>query len=408
MTGLLKPSLFRKPSEERIRGPITRGLSIPTGAVKPGSGKFGAGLIQGLAIVTRGEALGHGYWLDSEFVSQTEAQLVSESSAGKKGLKSRFTHPDASSDGMGKQLGRVRYGKRDGDILRGNLHFLQTAHQTPDGDLAGYVMQLAAEDPQMFGTSIVFLHDTEQEWAFALANGAVEKQDAWGPYLDFTDFRSPDPDNVSNFPHARLAKLYAVDVVDDPAANPGGLFHRDPVLAEVESAASYAFGLTQQAPALQALSLDPKRVQRFVAKFLASHNLEIVAKKEEGNSMSDAAPAVPPAKTDQHSNETQTDLRAELKRFREKFGAAGVTWFEEGKTWEQAEMLHAAQQAGRESIEPELQQLRDENTRLQAKLQAVSQQSSAVSGTAAADASDSQAAGPVPLKSLIRIQRGKN
>lgn len=395
---IVKPDLTRKPTVERFRGPICRGLSVGTGEVKPNSGLFGAGLIQGMAVVTRGEALGHGMWLDSEFVDQTQAALDRLTRASGKGAKARFTHPDMSSDGLGKALGRVRYGKRDGDILRGNLHFYRAAHEAPDGDLAKYVMSLADEDPAGFGASIVFVHDWEAELQFALEHGAQAIDDE---YVDYSTFQSPDPDNVNHYPHARLAQLLAVDVVDDPAANPDGLFYRDPIFVEAEATAAYALGLSAEAPALQALSVDPHRVQVFVKKFLDRHNLQISPKTKEGPPVTDSAATEVQTAV---QTEAQPDFRAELKRFREAFGQQGVLWCEEGMPYDQAAQLHAAQQAARAESAAELATVRAEVTRLQTALNAAKQEAAPVSATAAADANDQPGKGKVTLRSLIRIR----
>ena len=388
---IIKPKLGRKPTIERFRGPIVRGLSVGTGGIRPGSGIFGAGLIQGMAVVTRGEALGHGVWLDETFVDQVQAGLDRLTRGPGKGAKARFTHPDMSSDGLGKTLGRVRYGKRDGDILRGNLHFYRVAHDTPDGDLAKYVMSLADEDPAAFGASIVFVHDVLAEREYAVSHGATAHDDDWGGWVDYSGFQSPDPDNAQNLPHARLADLLAVDVVDDPAANPSGLFYRDPVFADADATARFALGLSDQAPAMTALSIDPKRVQVFVKKFLDRHDLAIVSKSQDGRI---ANPSYPETKEEAFVSDQQQaageaaqvtevqDFRAELRRFREAFGAQGVAWFEEGKTFDQATELNACLRAANEAAESQLTELREHNARLQASLDAARQETDAVSGAA--------------------------
>jgi FtsZ-binding cell division protein ZapB len=67
----------------------------------------------------------------------------------------------------------------------------------------------------------VFTIDREKMWEECLANGAVEKEDSYGAYLDLSEYKSPDPANVKNMPHARLSQLHAADLVDDPAATDG-------------------------------------------------------------------------------------------------------------------------------------------------------------------------------------------
>lgn len=294
----MPPSVLRS-APQHTRGPLSRGLAMAAASTEktatedtPSSvdrlgGDKQAGIIRGYAVITRGEALGHDYWIDTEFVMQTASALRRQRS----GVKSRFTHPGLSGDGMGKFLGRTKFAavESDGEILRGDLHFSKTAQNTPDGDLSGYVMDLAADDPEAFGASIVFDHDYDAEKAFLLDNGAVEREDPiFGPYVDITEFKSPDPENRENLPHARLLKLWASDVVDDPAANPAGLFHRgQEIPAEADAAFAYALGLTNERPALSVFAgVDVDRARGFAARFLSSRGLTVAQK--EGGVMSTA------------------------------------------------------------------------------------------------------------------------
>lgn len=263
-----------------LRAAPARGIaSKDLPAVERDGGDYGAGLIRGVAVCTRGEALGHGMWLDAEFVKSVALAI----NANKAGVKARFTHPGLSSDGMGKFLGRLKNGWLDGDVARGDLHLSETAHNTPDGDLAEYVMSLAEEDPSAFGTSIVFDHDFGAEDRFEADN--TDKDGS---------FASPDPDNVQGYPHARLSRLWADDVVDEPAANPDGLFHRgDEIAAEADGLLSYALGLSDQTPQLSQLDVDPGRVAGFVARFLDQHGLEVVRKMEVSRMSDTTKPGAP-------------------------------------------------------------------------------------------------------------------
>jgi hypothetical protein len=134
----------------RSRGPQTDNNSEPQ--IDRDGGTAGAGLISGVSLATRGEALGHGMWMDLEAISQ----VATFANAGEAGLKSRFTHPGMSSDGLGRHLGRIQETEVMGDQAIGNLHLAMLSHNTPEGDLADYVMDLADEDPQAAGLSIVF------------------------------------------------------------------------------------------------------------------------------------------------------------------------------------------------------------------------------------------------------------
>jgi len=153
-----------------------------------------AGTINGFAVVTKGVTK------DSrgEFDDVSLDSVVEFGNKVKTGIKSRFGHPNMSSTALGTFLGRVRNFRRDGDIVRADLHIDKTAFETPDGDLAGYVLNLAESDPEMFGASMVIYWDEEKR----------EGLDANGNELP---------------PFIRVTNLFSVDVVDDPAAN-NGLF----------------------------------------------------------------------------------------------------------------------------------------------------------------------------------------
>lgn len=103
-----------------------------------------------------------------EFDREALERIVSLGNAKNGGLKSRFTHPSLSSDGLGKFLGRAKnlamgtaLDARTGrtvEAVRADLHFDKTALDTPpDGGkpLGVYVMDLAESDPDAISSSIV-------------------------------------------------------------------------------------------------------------------------------------------------------------------------------------------------------------------------------------------------------------
>lgn len=228
-------------------------------------GKYGAGIIRGASLITAGEALGHDQWVDGEMVSQ-----VAEAVNGHpKGAKVRFTHPSLSGDGLGRFMGRAFEGRVAGNQAVADMHFAKAAHETPDGDLANYIMQLAEEDPEAFAISIAFEHDAEAEEAFADEHSEEE-------------FESPDALNSRNLPHVRLARLVAADFVDSPAANPGGLFHRGHHVAEeADKFCAFVLGLSKEKPPESFFSADADRVAAFAQRFLATRNLTVMSKEQE-------------------------------------------------------------------------------------------------------------------------------
>jgi hypothetical protein len=162
-------------------------------------------IIYGASVIQAGEALGHDMLIDDRMLAQTAEAI----NATEPGIKSRFTHPGACSDSMGKMLGKVKNASVCGDKVTADLHLAQHASKSPEGDLAEYVMSMAEESPADFGMSIAF----DGSAVFKRADGAE------------VPVSQPRPaDATTAKPFARLGKLRAVDVVDEPAANRDGLF----------------------------------------------------------------------------------------------------------------------------------------------------------------------------------------
>jgi hypothetical protein len=351
-------TLRNAPRPELLRtAPLAGSLDAPRIVDRDG-GDYGAGVIRGVSLVTRGEALGHGLWLDDTFVHQVSAALQLSAA----GVKSRFTHPDMSSDGLAKFLGRTTGGLIDGKRVLGDLHLAQSAHRSPEGDLAGYVLDRTEEDPASFGASIVFFRDFALETKHAGMHGATIGEDELGQYVaDWSGFVSPDPENRDNLPHARLASLDAADLVDEPAANPDGLLSAGPV-AQFVGLADYALGLRTGAPTADvavALGVDPDRLRGFVKRYLTNRKLQIVPQPGEP-AMSDpvtkpadettpAAPvetppvAPPPAEPEPHPTPA-TDAAAAsagpdrpLSAYMATFGdGPGARYFADGVKYEDA------------------------------------------------------------------------
>ncbi len=297
-------------------------------------GTFGAGIIRDVSLITRGESLGHGGWIDQEFLKQVSEAAMA---FGDSGVKSRFTHPGMSSDGLGKNLGRINNIRLEGDQVIGDLNFSKSSHNTPDGDLAAYVFSLVEEDPKAAGLSIVFMRDEEAEIQFLLDHGAKWDRDSWGDkYLNLDEFASPDPANNANLFHFRLKELRASDLVDEPAANPSGMFDSMPVARNIDKALAYALGLETEKPNVELFGVNVDRAAAFVGRFLQERNLKLSTTTQT---------AAPEVKTDGDGKQTREEFAAELSKFTSKFGAEnGSKWFSEGKSFSEALELHCEAQ----------------------------------------------------------------
>jgi len=165
--------------------------------------------------------------------------------------------------------------------------------------LATYVMDMAEEDAAALATSIVF----DPDWG-EMDRFVAEHEDEDGY------FRSPDDDNTNNFEHMRIARLWADDVVDEPAANPDGLFRKGHEIAEeADKLCEFALGLSSHRPVLKHLSVDAERITEYAARFLESHQLEL-RKKEM--TTTNAHPTAPVALTKESLDATLEEFGAKL------------------------------------------------------------------------------------------------
>jgi len=113
-----------------------------------------------------------------EFDKAALRSIIKTLKAAPNGLKSRFTHPDMSNDGLGKFLGRVKsprmdkiavrdsLGERKDDeisVVRTDLHLAAVSldENAPSGAIGKYVMDLAEEDPDALSSSLVLSYEEE-------------------------------------------------------------------------------------------------------------------------------------------------------------------------------------------------------------------------------------------------------
>ncbi len=385
----LRASLVKTPS--LFRSPIARGLAVGSelDLIDEKGGDSGAGIIRQCAVITVGEALGHDLWIDQEFLSQV-SEAVNQV---ENGVKMRFTHPDLSGDGLGSYLGRAKNASLDGDVVRADSHLSKSSRKTPDGDLGGYVMQLAQDDPEAFGLSISFEHDYEAEVAFAMEHGAYI--DAFDE-LDLSNYQSPDPNNTENYLHCRLKALKAVDAVDTPAANPNGLFHKGQEIPRAaEQLLSFSLGLTSERPKQSVFDIDPDRMTGFVQRFLSRNGLtlskkeiaEMATKKTQLSDPPAVQDPVDPPVVEETVTEKQVadeepggetpipvestpqdppkgETLSEGQKFLDAFGERGAVLFAQGKSFAEAQaiVLHETLSANAE--------LQKRNAELQEQLKA--------------------------------------
>jgi len=220
-------------------------------------------VILGVSVITSGEAKGHGMLVDEETLQQVKA--AAETYTG--GLKVKTDH----FSGFNQIVGALKNFVIDGDQLRADLHLLKAHDATPR------ILEMATIMPGSFGLSISFS----------------------GEHM--TD--------AADSTFARCSEIYSADLVDQPAANPSGLFS-----AKVDS--NYSV-------------MTPEEVAAAIQEALAPLMAEVAALKEAATA-SDTTEAetpsieiettAPPAEDKTAMSALATEL-ASIKAIVSNFGA---------------------------------------------------------------------------------------
>jgi hypothetical protein len=190
------------------------------------------GIIRNVAILSRGEAIGHGYEIDDAMLRQAKAELKSRGN-----VKVHLTHAHAQNgvftrapDSLTQFVGRVLSdsARIEGGVLRGDVRINNAAANLPGaGNVRQFILDNAEESPDSFGLSIVY-----------------------------------DPDKFlegDGLPKARIKRLRAVDFVGDPGGNFNGLLSQAEPLESEDAmtkelrAYLHTLGLSKDATDEQAL-----------------------------------------------------------------------------------------------------------------------------------------------------------
>jgi hypothetical protein len=236
-----------------------------------------AGVINACSVAVAGEAAGHQLIFDQT----TLRQLLDIGNSRQGGIKSRFTHPGLSEDGLGKFLGRMRNFHLAGDRLVGDLYLSNSSANTPHGNLKDYILALATEDPAAFGISVVV--DLEKFWI-----------DLTGKE---TPVKEPKPDKTMyKYPVARILSFVAADAVDEPALNPAGLFNAHGNLVASNQVADEVFQELDNY--IQFLGFDTPKAYQFALRYFQSRGIDCTGEPTVGC----RGEAVPPQATTLRNN----------------------------------------------------------------------------------------------------------
>jgi hypothetical protein len=166
------------------------------------------GIISDVIVSAMGEAKGHELFLNSNFLDG----VVKLAGENPQGIKARFGHPNICATALGTYLGRYKNYRRIDNTVVADLHLDDSAKKSPNGDLHTYVLDMAENNPDMFGASIAFKRDK-----------------------DIVELEKNDNGKEIKKTYATIKALYATDLVDSPAATDGlfEAFHQDDFASQV-------------------------------------------------------------------------------------------------------------------------------------------------------------------------------
>ena len=162
-----------------------------------------AGVLHGVSVITEGEAKGHGMIVDAITLQQVKACAETYTD----GLRVKMDH----YTGIDAMVGVLRDFVIDGIQLRADLHLIKS-HEDFEK-----LLEMAETIPGSFGLSISFSGESE--------------------YVEIPEDDSEEAEpNSGELPSggtkiaqaARCMEIYSCDIVDQPAANPTGLFQAMP------------------------------------------------------------------------------------------------------------------------------------------------------------------------------------
>lgn len=205
------------------------------------------GVLKRVKVCSAGPALGHGVHLEGEFIDT----VVEQGNAASKGLKARFGHPNMCSEALGTFIGRfsnfekgttVRDDGEEAECCFADLTLSESAKNTPHGDLHAYILSMAENEADMFGTSIVFTvgksyrrNTKTGEKAYRHVRESMYAIEVWYTGEDGSRLPKDDEDDLSEELFVECDKLHACDCVDEPAANDGlfSAFAADTVAGQI-------------------------------------------------------------------------------------------------------------------------------------------------------------------------------
>lgn len=197
--------------------------------------KEGATIIKGVVIAQQGvDKMGE--YMSSDFI----ADLVAKGNAQPQGVKARFGHPNACKTTLGSYIGRYKNFRVENNNAVADLHLAELSKKTNvEGrniSMHDYIVEMARDESDMFGNSIVFRD-----------GGGLETLEIDGEEREIWNLKCEE--------------LLASDVVDSPAATTSLFKDSDDLGVIVTNF------LNENPSIFEAVSKDESILQGFITRY---------------------------------------------------------------------------------------------------------------------------------------------
>ncbi|VGO14746.1 hypothetical protein PDESU_03315 [Pontiella desulfatans] len=296
---------------------------------KPAEVDHEKGIIAGVKVCSVGEARGHGVHLDSEFIDT----LVKQGSETKQGLKARFGHPNMCSSALGTFVGRFKNFSKgttirdDGskvDCCYADLFLSNSAKETPNGDLYSYILSMAENEADMFGTSIVFTpgksyrRTQDGEKAYRHIRESMYGCEIWYTREDGSRLSEDEAEELSEEIFVECEKLHACDCVDEPAANDGlfSAFAQETpagLITDFLDQNPAVFDLLENSPeVLEAMAKYGDKMDEFMKRYLSYRNEQEQSMSTENDTSAEVATEAEELEETQSTEEVEATEAVEV------------------------------------------------------------------------------------------------
>ncbi|MBR4523686.1 MAG: hypothetical protein IKO64_05580 [Kiritimatiellae bacterium] len=219
---------LNKQDAKFVKDALGKRLGFQMGARPVGAVDNEKLILHDVAVCIQGEALGHGIWLDEDFIHA----VVAQGNASDKGLLCHFGHEEPNGNRIVNYMGSFSNfvekpaTAHDGSAVIGAFADVKFSRaMDKHGDNVALVMDLAKERPDALGLSIVF--DIADYFVKTAAGDKLKWQEYWAdkqPQTWEEYYRLSEAffeQSADGRLYVEMGKLYGADFVAEGAATDG-------------------------------------------------------------------------------------------------------------------------------------------------------------------------------------------